>query len=766
MITLREIVNSVVIKRSVLADSLDKILEENTGYSPRLAIMEYRDAYYKTDTLAAYTFRINDLAKFTDDPDKLNQMVKDNRFIYTYLDEVAQEELLNKKRQEVLTEYFEYNEYYRILMGLPRLKVKGNTLVEDPAYFVYLDSNVILQGVDNRVPIHMMTDLQKRTLVSSGEMAKLILKYPNLEYLKYVGKGISALDCRDAKEYEIIYVDTSTSNMRMFVDHYRQVRNNFMVNYYDEVSSVRYTFYEPLQCVNLIMAAMANVNAYIPRNQLDSETIDESEIYNLFESYGVPKFNFSLEYLQKIAQKLNTFMRKKGSKAVINEISKSFNEITIFKYFLWKRINPNVTDMTLSPKEKYELFYVKAPIMADDPYEYVKDPENLVPFRDIADADEKWGEDGNNLEDEIKAMDFSYSEGKYLSLNNKIDLASFTFEMSFFVRYVIEHEKPFRNVTIYLDTAGYNATLFEVISYLQCLVFRKMKLRPDIPDTMQSVLYLYGIKYNIDFERLKVLLKQHFKYSEFKKDVNIDNFILMLDGKRYNIGEVLDAFETNLDIVYKLRKLQRRVKTVDDYKIIGDVLKAISYSEKLPETYSHHTDLEHFLGSYTAESVKLINRMDEIKNKATDPNDSSIYNHEISEVINNIRSFINVHKHKRIADLLDTTQTIYSDFDLLNYLEKIIDFFKSYTQDIVSKGLEYSIHDIREGVKSIERLTYIMNLEKWEQVTHEILFTNNDNEKLREIPDPNYLRDVTRSKDILKYIDQKTGNAIVISKSG
>ena len=40
MITLREIVNSVVIKRSVLADSLDKILEESTGYSPRQAIME------------------------------------------------------------------------------------------------------------------------------------------------------------------------------------------------------------------------------------------------------------------------------------------------------------------------------------------------------------------------------------------------------------------------------------------------------------------------------------------------------------------------------------------------------------------------------------------------------------------------------------------------------------------------------------------------------------------------------------------------------
>ena len=766
MITLREIVNSVVIKRSVLADSLDKILEESTGYSPRQAIMEYRDAYYKTDTLAAYQFRINDLAKYTDDPEKLNKMSRDNKFIYQYLDETAQEELINKKRQEVLRDYFEYNEYYRILMGLPRLKVQGNTLVEDPAYFVYLDKDILLQGVDNTIPVHLMSELQKKTLSSSGELDKLIIKYPNLEYLKYIGKGISALDCRDAKEFEIIYADTSTSNIRMFVDHYRQVRNNFLVNYYDEVSAIKYTFYEPLQCVNLIMATMANVNAYIPRNQLDSETIEESEIYNLFESYGVPKFNFSLEYLQKIAQKLNTFMRKKGTKDAINEISKTFNEITIFKYFLWKKVNPNISDMTLPDKDKYELFFVKAPIMADDPYDYVKEVENLVPYKDMVKEDPKWGEDGNDLEDEIKSIDFSYSESKYLSLNNKVDLAAFTFEMSFFVRYVVEHQKPFADIKFYIDTANYNASLFEVITYLQCLVFRKLQLRPDIPDTMQSVVYLYGIKYNIDFDRLKDLIKEHFKYSDLKKDVNIDNFIMMLDGKRYNIGDVLNAFENNLDIIYKLRKIQRKVKRIEDYKTIGEILKAITYSEKLPEIYNNKTNLEQFLGNYTAESVKLINRMDEIKNKASNPHDPSIYNHEISEVINQLRSYINIHRHKRIANLLNTTQTLYSDFDLLDYLEKIIEFFKSYTQDLVSKGLEYSLHNIREGVQSIEKLIYIMNFEKWEQETFEIKFIDKDNERLIEISDDIILSDVTRSKEILKYIDSRTGGSIIIAKSG
>lgn len=766
MITLREIVNHVVIKRTILADNLDKQLETDAGYSPRLAFIEYKDAFNKTDTLASYTFRLQDLAKFTDDPYKLNAMVKDNRFISTYLDKFEQEELLSKKRKEVLENYTEYNEYYRVLMGLPRMKIQGGTLIEDESWFVYLPLNIKLQGVDNKLPVHKMTDLQKRTLSSSGELAKLIVKYPRHEYLKYIDKRISPLTARDAKEYEVIYADATKKNIRAFVDHYRAVRNNFMVNYYDEMSAIKYTFYEPLQCVNLLMAAMANVNAYIPRDQLDSEVIDESFIYTLFESYGVPKFNFTLEYLQKIAQKIGGLMRKKGTKNSLLEISKTFNEISIFKYFLWKRLNPNNADLSASDKDKYDLFFVKAPIMADDPFEYVKDSENLIPYEEVVSLDPKWGYDGNNLEDEIKSMPFSYSESKYITLNNKVDLISYSFEMSFFVRYVIEHTKPFKDTKFYIDTATYEASLFEVITYLQCLVYRKMKIRPDIPDCMQPMIYLYGIKYDIDLDRLKDIIKEHFKYTDMEKSVSLDNFVQLLDGKRYNIGDVLNAYETNMDLIYHLRTIQRKVTNVKDYNKIGEILKAITYSEKLPETYNNKTDLEDFLGTYTTNSVKLIQRMNEIKNTASNPNDESIYNHEISEVINILRSYINVNKHKRIAEMLDTTQTLYSDYDLLDYLEKIIDFFKSYTQDIVSKGLEYDIHDIRDGCKVIENLIYVMELESWEQNTFLNVYTDRDNEVLKQISNERKVRDINRTKEVLRYINDLTGSTEVLSRFG
>lgn len=765
MITLREVVNGIVVKRSILADNLDKQLETESGFSPRLAFIEYKDAYNKTDTLASYTFRVQDLAKFTDDPYKLNSMLRDNRFIYKYLDKFEQEELLSIKRKDVLENYVEYNEYYRMLMGLPRMKVQGGTLVEDESWYVYLPTNVKLQGVDNRIPIHKMTDLQKRSVSASGELAKLIVQYPRHEYLKYVDKKISPLVMREAKEYEIIYSDSTKKNIRSFVDHYRAVRNNFMVNYYDEMSAIKYSFYESLQCVNLLMAAMANVNAYMPRDQLDSEIIDESFIYTLFESYGVPKFNFSLEYLQKIAQRLGGIMRKKGTKNVLLEISKTFNEISIFKYFLWKRLAPNNEDLSKNDKEKYELFFVKAPIMADDPYEYVKDNENLIPYKEVVDQDPKWGVDGDDLEDTIKSLPFSYTESKYITLNNKVDLVSFSFEMSFFIRYVVEHTKSFKDIKFYIDTATYEASLFEVITYLQCLVYRKMKINPDIPDCMQPLIYLYGIKYDIDLEKLKDTIRDHFKYTRLENSLSLNNFIQMLDGKRYNIGEVINAYEANMELIYHLREVQRNVNDVRDYNKIGQILKAITYSEKLPELYNNNTNLEDFLGTYTSESVRLIQRMDEIKGTAT-PGDEKMYNHEISEVINILRSYINVNKHKRMAEMLDTAQTLYSDYDLLDYLEKIIDFFKAYTQDILSKGMEYSIHDIRDGCKTIEKLLYVMELDSWEQNTFLNLYTDRDTEILKQISDERTMKDVCRTKEVLRHINNLTGDTEVISRFG
>ena len=86
---------------------------------------------------------------------------------------------------------------------------------------------------------------------------------------------------------------------------------------------------------------------------------------------------FSQKYLLEIANRINTLTYKKGTKDGLQLISKMFEEISIYKYYIVKRLkNQGVLNYDgMSNKDKYELFFVKAPLSADDPYEYMQKEE-------------------------------------------------------------------------------------------------------------------------------------------------------------------------------------------------------------------------------------------------------------------------------------------------------------------------------------------------------------------------------------------------------
>ena len=211
---------------------------------------------------------------------------------------------------------------------------------------------------------------------------------------------------------------------------------------------------------------------------------------------------------------------KKGSKAVLTEISKLFDEITIYKYFIVKKLSNGGKDdvSNKNPDDKYELAFIKTHLDVDDPYPYMTDV-NTVPYRDIVDRDPRWGlNDVDKLDPELKRMSFSYSESKYLGLDNKIDLFTFSLEMGYFYRFMVEHKSIITKIdNIYIDTVDVRADVFQILAYLQCLVLRKYQVAPDIPDTILSVIQMYSIRKDIDYDRLKLLFREHFKYSKNKR---------------------------------------------------------------------------------------------------------------------------------------------------------------------------------------------------------------------------------------------------------
>ena len=706
---LKDIVRGVIIKRGILAEREDDRVYSQVGVSPYELFDEYKNAYNRTDSVSSYKFTTNDLKKYTEDIESIRYMLRNPNSIRYYLTKEQLENLLTLKRRETLSGYVELNNYYRTLMGLPNITWNNGAPKIDDSQIIYSPK---VDGVDSKTPIHRLSKSEQNILRNLGVL-DVIYETHGFEWIKYLGLEIDIMKLRTAKNFDIVYSDYDIPQMDQFVDLYRDIRNNYMVNYYKEYDVYQYQFYEPTVCLHLIMTALAAVNA----DSIFSLQIDEKDLYTLFESFGLPKFKFNKSYLLKLASKINTLLENKGTNYGLDNISKIFDSISIFKYFLIKKLKFNgANTITADTKneDKYDLFFVRAPLLEDDVFKYSDKEDNLIPFNKVVEQDPLWGFEDDNLEKELLNEDFSFTESKYLTLENKVNIVTFSLECAYFYRYVIEHEKQFGKINFYLDTVDKNANLLELITYLQVLVFRKYQIQPDIPDNMNSVLFLYAIKNKVDYTKVKRHFKEHFKWhNDPTLRQNIDDLIDILDGQNVDFKQALDIFETNYNVIQRLYDLRKKVKYRDDYDAITSTIRAISYGEKIPELYNNKTNLEEFLFSYTPEGNKFRLRLLELENS---PEKIQAINHEITEMINQMRSYITEVRHRRIANIFNNMQNMYSDIDLIGYLEEIINFFKSYTQDLISRGFTYVVDDLEDQLQITERITLFLELEDWEVV--------------------------------------------------
>lgn len=706
---LKDIVRGVIIKRGILAEREDDRVYSQVGVSPYELFDEYKNAYNKTDSVSSYKFTTNDLKKYTEDIESIRYMLRNPNSIRYYLTKEQLENLLTLKRRETLSGYVELNNYYRTLMGLPNITWNNGAPKIDDSQIIYSPK---VDGVDSKTPIHRLSKSEQNILRNLGVL-DVIYETHGFEWIKYLGLEIDIMKLRTAKNFDIVYSDYDIPQMDQFVDLYRDIRNNYMVNYYKEYDVYQYQFYEPTVCLHLIMTALAAVNA----DSIFSLQIDEKDLYTLFESFGLPKFKFNKSYLLKLASKINTLLENKGTNYGLDNISKIFDSISIFKYFLIKKLKFNgANTITADTKneDKYDLFFVRAPLLEDDVFKYSDKEDNLIPFNKVVEQDPLWGFEDDNLEKELMNEDFSFTESKYLTLENKVNIVTFSLECAYFYRYVIEHEKQFGKINFYLDTVDKNANLLELITYLQVLVFRKYQIQPDIPDNMNSVLFLYAIKNKVDYTKVKRHFKEHFKWhNDPTLRQNIDDLIDILDGQNVDFKQALDIFETNYNVIQRLYDLRKKVKYRDDYDAITSAIRAISYGEKIPELYNNKPNLEEFLFSYTPEGNKFRLRLLELENA---PEKIQAINHEITEMINQMRSYITEVRHRRIANIFNNMQNMYSDIDLIGYLEEIINFFKSYTQDLISRGFTYVVDDLEDQLQITERITLFLELEDWEVV--------------------------------------------------
>lgn len=381
-----------------------------------------------------------------------------------------------------LENYVEKNNYYRALIGLPWIDEYN----EEDAYYVYINESYVEDDslkelIDFSLPLHEYDNYQIAVITSIGALDIVFQEYSGKEYkyLHFLGDNkMDLYKARKAAKWDILYIP---SVELMVSDRFKQLylanRTLYLQRFYDEAYKIGSDYYEEFMIILLLCQTYTDMIADIPEWYVRRDIFDLRSCQYFLESHGISFFKvIPLKYQTKIVKNMNKLIRYKSTNKNIWDIINLFNiDATVYKYYLFKKRIINIKGsyaIGKNPEDEFLLEFVKAPIGTsyDDT---IKDNIFREPYDDITYQDKWW--DGEDTHDNIKAKhlakDFTIEGTKYISLENRISLDDYAFQVEYFFGMLLDSTMHTSDITINIPTISdiISFPLSDLFILLYCL---------------------------------------------------------------------------------------------------------------------------------------------------------------------------------------------------------------------------------------------------------------------------------------------------------
>nr|DAF63258.1 MAG TPA: hypothetical protein [Myoviridae sp. ctXXl13] len=706
-----EIIKGTEIKYMYLAIK-DETLES------RKEVDGYTDAYYKKDEFENYSY----------DKEEYNQIgITDNSVIRGYIQDKRtvppniQELLLEKKRESIINSYIEYNDYYRMLNGLPNINDRD---------VIVLDSETCTKY--NISPTTRVHDIRKiygdnilNQLEEEGVFDKLFSDNPDKKYIRFIGKRrVDILTVRRAKNFELIYLsnDIPTEIRDRFTVIYNQCRDYVMDRLYIYEYTKIIDYYDRFMAMCIMVMTLQQLTVKIVQKTIDREFLDLYQVQCLYETYDIPFYRLIDNKTQKdICKNINNLIRNKGTNKVIVDIAKllGFTNINIYKYFLFKEHkldidgNPIFKKKTVfnqntgkeeevyDVKAMYDIYFQKIEVGNYDFYEALDERSNKVHYDSIVTGDKYWIEDSqliNNLYNE----DYNYKESKYLGLALSYRLTDIMYEFILMMRLFFSNKDEVNKIKIRVPMVNPGAEygLFDIAVFLCALLSKKFDIKGEVVSRASQVLAVlkeleyepsmhdglndsYG--FNFDFFKSTVFNTKKdelYKVLTEKERLEFESYIGLLTITGTSNKEKITALNkiyTNIKNLSEfLLNMLSEVNHIEDYYVIRDFYQTCFYVKETAKYFSVDnspnvapTFIDYLHGA-NYELYDFVRKVDKV----------NIYT-DIENVIAVLDELIpDIDKMYVINNSTAKIQDILIDF---------IRFFKSYTTDMVGLNITYTI---------------------------------------------------------------------------
>jgi len=582
--------------------------------------------------------------------------------------------------------YNEYNNYYRMLYGLPD--------IEDTEY-IY---NVEYDDIPSDIPIHLLSTNDKYLLEIRGYIQKLIDEYPTKKYLKYLtSKCIDPYIARSSEMFSILWMNSS-SYLKIeedFKSVYNDCKNNIVKVYYTDAFKKNNPLYDNFIAMCILFMTIQLMHYKYLDADIERDFYDLDSIKYVYDSYGIPFYpQIPIEYHKRIIKNINNLLSYKGSTRVIFDLFDLFDYdgTDIYEYYLLKShkfennlpIFPKKIDGTYDYRNMYDVKFVKVRLY-DNPQMEISLPSNHILYDNVVSVDPYWISD-EALLDKLYEEEYNYRETKYMGIQIVYNMYKIMSESVYFFKLIADNRDKDIFGSIYVSTIFKNYNIFNVFVYACALYCRKYGYAGNISSNLPVVSKLLGFN--------------------FKADLNIIKTDILNDQYMSLDNDLIDLL-TNMDV----NNLQ---------SVNNTFLKITNLRELIAERKFSAKSREEFFAYYNLEKTLLTSDFIEDAYKKSDSTIAETFNDLLQDLDTDMYNrIINVDldvDHELDALLIDISRSIsnlkyitYADginnSTVLDYLFKIIDFFKSAKSDLTGYNVVFTLSS--KGINNLKYLDLI-----------------------------------------------------------
>lgn len=614
-------------------------------------------------------------------------------------------QLLKLMRKNVIELYVEKNNYYRILIGLPEL---------DDIEFIYIDSSTANQYNITKVkPIHELSNIELSLLKNIGYIDTLKIKYPKKKYLYYLGSDkVNLIDARTSYNFSILRFPSSVRDevATLFKYIYDQCREYFMTNLYTQGHTNIYSQYDNFMSLYVMVMTMQQVIMRSIKSVINREFFDDRCVRMLFESYSVPYIeNLDSDTMKAIIHNLNILITHKSTDKVFFNLMDifGFDRAKLYKYYIVKdqKFDDDGFPITATKIEEndsgeleekpdydkmYDVYFQKVELKESNYYLAMQKSANKVSYDSIVDADPYWYKEDKDVIDELYESEYNFRESKYIGVNITFRLSELIFNTVYLIRMLYDKKKEINDITVtFPKILDVDIPLFDAIVFICAMICRKNHLKGEILCSPTKILHVLGFNFENDFDTIRQLITDDDyiddEAAQYLKDMttytveSINNLYNNIKGLRDFISRKM----CNSSNIYEFRAYEKLYRAVYISKENSSMFTIVN-DEPAP-TY--------------LEYLKFNNpQLYQVIEGANDDMLEVYLNHAVSRV-----SLI-IPKLDELNYMIDSTGV------RTKALMQLINFFKSYTTDIINMSIIYIIDTKIDNM--LKLIDHIHRLEK------------------------------------------------------